>query len=595
METTSSNVPQEILTYALQQARCLIWYAEVTFYTQEERRRTGKLYNKWVTTFLNEEAAQQWLPITRHPGNTFQQDLYLSRSAIAQTQGDALFTEAFLHKKQRCDREFSMTLADGSLLWIHEDVQLEQVVGNHWRLVGVFTDVTTQKLSEERLLHLAHHDPLTQLPNRNYLFQYRVDMPLAGARHLLYLDLDNFKMINDTLGHSVGDFVLVQVANRLRQCVGSRGDVIRLGGDEFTVLLRPTVTKPEVQLLAEALLLQINAPLMFEGYPLHLSTSIGIASSSSLDVPNLLRNADIAMYAAKSQGKNRIMVFNASMEQAMRSRFELEGELRKALERGEISLVYQPLLRLDSRELIGLEGLARWHHPTLGTILPEHFIPIAEETGLIVPLGRELLETACYQAQSWLPLHPELTLGLNVSVAQLQEPTFSEHVMQVLEKTGLPPEKLVLEVTESILAEGRDQVLQQLQFLYTAGVGLVMDDFGTGFSSLSALSDLPLHALKVDRVFLKRATDDSPARAARNQALIRAIASSAQALDLLVVAEGVETEEQAELAYALGCQLGQGYHFQRPMTVEALDAYLQGVCSSGVQEFRNTTPLRLAA
>ena len=595
MTTVSQVVPPETLSYALQQARCLIWYADDYEASEEEQPLDSNLSNTWNIAILNEAAAQCWLPIARRPGNSFVEDLYLARSPSAQAQGNAMFAEAFQTKSRRCDREFSMTLADGSQIWIHEDVQLEEVSPHHWRLVGVFTDVTTQKLSEERLLHLAHHDSLTQLPNRNYFFHLMTSTSPLDVRYLLYLDLDNFKVINDTLGHPVGDFVLVQVANRLRSCVQNQGDVIRLGGDEFTILLRPGVTEQEAKRLAETLLRQVRAPLLAEGYPLHLSTSIGIASTADLDAPGLLRNADIAMYAAKNQGKNRVAFFDVSMEQAIRSRFELEGELRKALEQGDISLVYQPIVRLDSRELIGVEGLARWHHPTLGTIPPDRFIPIAEETGLIVPLGWRLMEQACRDAQRWRQRHPELGMGLNVSVAQLQEQTFAERVMLLLAETGLPPEKVILEVTESILAEGRDQVLLQLQLLYDAGVGLVMDDFGTGFSSLSALSELPLHGLKVDRAFLQRATDSVPARAGRNQALIHAIASAARALDLLVVAEGIETEEQAILARALGCHLGQGYYFQRPMTAEALELYLGERSSVSVSDLRDLPGLRLAA
>ncbi|WP_309718266.1 bifunctional diguanylate cyclase/phosphodiesterase, partial [Armatimonas sp.] len=408
------------------------------------------------------------------------------------------------------------------------------------------------------------------------------------------------KAINDTLGHPIGDLVLFHVANRLRSGVGMCGDVIRLGGDEFTVLLHPDAIEAEAQQLADSLLKQIRQPLTIEGQTLYLSTSIGIATTTDLDAPSLLRNADIAMYAAKHQGKNRIAAFDSEMERAVRSRFELEGELRKAIDNQEIELYYQPLVRLDSRKIVGLEGLARWNHPTLGTIPPDHFIPIAEETGLIIPLGRQLLEQGCRNLQRWRRLSPDLALGLNVSVAQLLDETFADTVLEVLQKTGLPPEKLAFEVTESILAEGQKLVLIQLQYLYDIGVALVLDDFGTGYSSLAALSELPLHLLKIDRSFLQSATDSNPSRARRNHSLMCAISSAAFALDLMVIAEGVETEEQAVLAQELGCQIGQGYYFHRPMTADALTNLLRIAPVASVHDLREQLTnkpfsLRLAA
>ena len=593
MELPHPNLPDSLTAYILHHARCLIWYADVYTFPEEDD-------SSWDILIVNEDAIKHWLPIKRHPGNSFLQDLYMARSPLAKAQGNAMFTEAFQHKKKRCGRQFPMTLADGSEIWIHEDVHLEEVEPNHWHIVGVFTDVTTHKLSEERLLYLAHHDSLTELPNRNYLFETLSRTPSPSQRYLLYLDLDNFKAINDTLGHPIGDLVLFHVANRLRSGVGMCGDVIRLGGDEFTVLLRPDAIEADAQQLADSLLKQIRQPLTIEGQTLHLSTSIGIAVTTDLDAPSLLRNADIAMYAAKHQGKNRVVVFDSEMEKVVRSRFELEGELRKAIDNQELELYYQPLLRLDSRTIVGVEGLARWNHPTLGMIPPDCFIPIAEETGLIIALGRQLLEQGCRNAQRWRHLHPDLVLGLNVSIAQLLDETFADTVLEVLQETDLPPEKLALEVTESILAEGQKAVLSQLQYLYDAGVTLVLDDFGTGYSSLAALSELPLHLLKIDRSFLQSATDSNPSRARRNHSLMCAISSAAFALDLMVIAEGVETEEQAVLAQELGCQIGQGYYFHRPMTADALTNLLGIAPVAPVHDLREQLThkpfsLRLAA
>ena len=573
MENPLPSPSLDLICYALKQARCLIWHADVCLASEDERQANPTFRNTWEITLLNEATAERWLSVTRHPGNSFATDLLLASSSTARAEGDALFAEAFRQGKERCSREFPLTLADGSQLWLHEDVRLEQIEPKRWRLVGIFTDVTAQKLTETYLIHEAFHDPLTQLPNRSYLMN-TLQKDTSQHRVLLFLDLDNFKTINDNLGHPVGDLVLVEVAKRLRLSVGSQGDVMRLGGDEFTVLMRPGSTRAEALALAAAIIRRIKEPLELSGQPLHLSTSIGITEGRSSEAETLLRNADIAMYAAKNQGRGCACVFDETMEQDIRTRFELENALRVAIEWEMITLEYQPVVLLESQAVIGLEALARWHHPTLGTIPPDQFIPIAEETGLIIALGFQLLRRVCRNAIQWHRFNPELAIALNISVAQLQSATFADDVLEILRETGLPPEKLVLEVTESILAQDREYVLLQVQKLYDAGVALALDDFGTGYSSLSALGDLPIHALKIDRSFIWNATDSLPVRAKRHQALIRAMASAARALDLLVVAEGIETAEQMAIAQEMGCQLGQGYYFKRPMAEQSVEAFL---------------------
>lgn len=553
------------LDYALRRGRYLLWYADF-------------IPGLWKTTVLNEEAAHTWLSIPRQDGRSYAEDLYWARSAEAQREGCRIIDEALAANLSSVTREFELIQTDGSVLWVQESIELEQQTPGYGRAVGVWVDVTERKKTERQLIHEAHHDPLTQLPNRAYLSKLLEQDPRSEQRLLLFLDLDNFKAINDNLGHPAGDQVLVEVAKRLRQSVGAHGDVVRLSGDEFTVLLRPGATHDEALALAERVQEQIKLPLSLPlalTERIYLSASIGISLGSDQGATGLLRNADIAMYAAKGRGRGRACVFDAQMEQETRLRFELENALRVAIEREQLTLAYQPIFLLESQAVVGLEALARWQHPTHGNIPPDQFIPIAEETGLIVPLGLQLLRQACQCAVRWRQRAPQLSMGVNVSVAQLQAPHFTRDVLATLEQTGLPPDKLVLEVTESIFALGRESILPQLQELYDAGVALVLDDFGIGYSSLSALSELPIHALKIDRSFLWSATDTLPVRAQRNQALLRAMVSAGHALDLLIVAEGIETAAQRELARAMRCPLGQGYFFQRPLPEHEVEAFLR--------------------
>ncbi|MBB6048258.1 putative bifunctional diguanylate cyclase/phosphodiesterase [Armatimonas rosea] len=583
----SSAVPPSLgssLDYALRRGRYLLWYADF-------------IPGLWKTTVLNEEAAHTWLSIPRQEGHSYAEDLFWARSAEAQREGCRIIDEALAANLSSVTREFELIQTDGSVLWVQESIELEQQTPGYGRAVGVWVDITERKSTERQLIHEAHHDPLTQLPNRAYLSKILEKDPRSAQRLLLFLDLDNFKAINDNLGHPMGDQVLVEVAKRLRQSVGARGDVIRLGGDEFTVLLRPDATHDEAWALAERVQEQIRLPLSLPlelTERIYLSASIGISLGSDQGATGLLRNADIAMYAAKTRGRGRACVFDAQMEQETRLRFELENALRVAIEREQLTLAYQPLFLLESRAVVGLEALARWQHPTHGNIPPDQFIPIAEETGLIVPLGFQLLRQACHCAVRWRQLAPHLSMGVNISVAQLQAPHFTREVLATLEQTGLPPDKLVLEVTESIFALGRESVLPQLQELYDAGVALVLDDFGIGYSSLSALSELPIHALKIDRSFLWSATDALPVRAQRNQALLRAMVSAGQALDLLIVAEGIETAAQRELARSMRCALGQGYHFQRPLAEHDVAAFLSTTTHASATEALRTA-LRWAA
>jgi diguanylate cyclase (GGDEF)-like protein/PAS domain S-box-containing protein len=443
------------------------------------------------------------------------------------------------------------------------------------RIVGGMLDVTDRKLAEERLRYLSQHDALTNLPNRS-LFSDRLCGALERARAgrtsvaVFFLDLDRFKTINDTLAHAAGDWLLRETAGRLSDVVAERGVVGRHSGDEFLVTLDEVEREGDVVEFAQALLATVAAPLYYEGAKLNVSSSIGIAlfpqDGSSAD--ELLRNADAAMYAAKARGGNTVERYTAELRRAALEEAALEHALRDALERDEIDVAYQPIVDAGTGALTGLEALARWTRDG-EPIEPQAFIPLAEETGLIVRLGNAVLERACREMVRIAPFCAAGTvICVNVSPREFREPDFSARVRLILTKTGLPAERLQLEITESGYLSGNAG--RNVKTLKELGVGLSIDDFGTGYSSLGYLKHLPVDTLKIDRSFV---ADISSAPA--DQAIVRAIIAVAKNLGLGVVAKGVETEAQATLLRRLGCTHLQGFHLCRPLAREALDAYLR--------------------
>jgi diguanylate cyclase (GGDEF)-like protein/PAS domain S-box-containing protein len=444
-------------------------------------------------------------------------------------------------------------------------------------------DVTERRQFDDQLRHQALHDPLTRLPNRA-LFRDRLEQALAGqARRggcvaVLFVDLDDFKSINDTAGHVVGDALLEAVATRLPTLVRAADTVARLGGDEFAILAEALPDPGGATELAERIRQGLSQPLLVEGRELfaHASTGISVATRPGTAADDLLRNADVAMYVAKSEGKNRHQLFDHAMHQALVERVALRSELSRAMERYQLTLHYQPVVNLDTGRLTGVEALARWVHPERGPVPPGSFIPLAEETGLIVSLGGWVLQAACRQAQDWRQagLGGGFDLNVNVSVRQLKEPRFVESVAEVLHQTGMEPGRLVLEITESMLMENIDAILGALHELRDQGVRLAIDDFGTGYSSLAYLVKLPVQVLKIDRSFVTRLEDDP-----NSALLVRSILKLARDLRLETVAEGIEQAQQAEELHRLGCDKGQGYYFSRPLTAADLEAMLHRMAS----------------
>jgi diguanylate cyclase (GGDEF)-like protein/PAS domain S-box-containing protein len=429
-------------------------------------------------------------------------------------------------------------------------------------LIGLIEDITERARSEQRIAHLAHHDALTDLPNRA-LFREQLDQALARVGRgellaVLYLDLDLFKHVNDTLGHPVGDALLKAVADRLRDCVRGIDSVARLGGDEFAIVQTSIERPSDVVALATRIGEALRTPFLLDGHDVVIDVSVGIAVAplDASEADELLKHADMALYAAKGAGRGTYRFFEPEMNERMQLRHELERDLRQALTAGEFELYYQPIVNLRDDVISGCEALLRWNHPTRGLVLPAEFIPVAEEIWLINPLGDWVIRTACATAATW-PEH--VRISINLSPSQLKGDTLLPVVIDALEESGMPPSRLDFEITESILMKDTFATLHTLHQLHELGVRIAMDDFGMGQSSLSYLLSFPFDKIKIDRSFIRGVPNGGNALA-----IVRAVASLANSLEMATVAEGVETERQLEMVRTLGCTEMQGFVFSPP-------------------------------
>ena len=449
-------------------------------------------------------------------------------------------------------------------------------------IVSITRDMSAAKAAENTIRNLAFYDPLTGLPNRRLLMD-RLRQALAASAQwdrsqaLLLIDLDNLKMLNETLGHQTGDYLLQEFARRLAACVRDTDTVARLGGDEFVVMLEdlsevPEEAAAEAKAVCEKILASVGQPYLFNDRECLSSASIGIAvfgdRQNSMD--DILQQADIALHQAKAAGRNTVRFFSPALQTAVNARAALEEDLRKAIKTNQFLLYYQPQVELG--RLTGAEALIRWKHPLRGIVPPDEFIPLAEETGLILPLGEWVLENACTQIASWAGWEQtaDFTVAVNISALQLRQPDFVEGVLAALDRTGANPKRLRLELTESMLVENLEEVIAKMTQLRSHGLRFALDDFGTGYSSLAYLKRLPLDRLKIDRVFVRDILVDSS-----SGAIAQTILSLGRAMGLPVIAEGVETEEQLAFLAGLGCQSFQGYLFSRPLPLKEFQAFLQ--------------------
>lgn len=465
--------------------------------------------------------------------------------------------------------------------WLHITAVSDED-GRLTHYVATITDITQRKAAEDQIRQLAFYDPLTGLPNRRMLMDRLQHALASSARNgscgaLLFIDLDHFKNLNDTLGHDKGDLLLQQVAQRLINTVRQEDTVARLGGDEYVVMLEGLDTAREAAALqattvGSKIVEALNAPYRLAGHEYHSTPSMGLAlfSGNEATIDELLKHADLAMYQAKSAGRNGLRFFDPQMQASVTQRAELEADIRQGILMGQFLLHYQA--QVDAQGCtMGAEALLRWKHPTRGMVSPAQFIPVAEESGQILSLGSWVLETACAQLVEWakIPAMADLTLAVNVSSRQFRQQDFADYVLGLLDYTGANPTRLKLELTESLLAENLDDVITKMSALRARGVGFSLDDFGTGYSSLAYLKSLPLDQLKIDQSFVRDVLDDP-----NDAAIAKTIVALAHSLGLAVIAEGVETQAQRDFLLENGCSTYQGYLFSRPLPAEQFEAFV---------------------
>ncbi|HEY0428456.1 MAG TPA: EAL domain-containing protein [Pyrinomonadaceae bacterium] len=484
-------------------------------------------------------------------------------------------------KIQNCQMEQRYIHKNGETVWAAWSVSTaSDAASERPNLIFQLQDITARKSAEEKLQFEATHDALTGLPNRAF-FMSRLENALKKVHEtpnykvsILFIDLDRFKVVNDSLGHFIGDQLLVGIADRLRDCLRPADIVARLGGDEFTILVEGNHHPGEVIRIAERVKEKFAKPFDLSGQEVYSSASIGILHNSEkhLIPADMMRDADTAMYQAKRAGKARHEVFNEGMHKAVKETLLLENDLRRAIERQELVVYYQPIHSLDSRRVLGFEALARWNHPELGVLSPNKFIPLAEEIGLIDSLGEHIMHLACSQMcilKDKLDDISQYILSVNLSCKQFEQPDLVNRIKQILNETGFPPDKLKLEITESVFFKYEDKAVKMLDQLCELGIEINIDDFGTGYSNLSYLMQLPISTLKIDRSFIEPIKQEGD-----NVEIVQTIIMLAKNLGMKVIAEGIETEYQIEQLMKFKCEIGQGYFFSRPMRFEDLETFL---------------------
>ncbi|WP_334190075.1 putative bifunctional diguanylate cyclase/phosphodiesterase, partial [Noviherbaspirillum sp.] len=482
------------------------------------------------------------------------------------------FREVVIKRVSPDRREYFVSLSGGPIL--------DKGIFKGYR--GVAREVTDEKLAEEHIQHLATHDGLTGLPNRlmfNQLLTMQIQSSQRAGRRfaVLFIDLDRFKLINDTLGHEAGDSLLKEISLRFRQALRTSDIIARLGGDEFVVLIPELGDEKQAAEVARKLLAAAVRPMVLAGQECRISASVGIAlyPNDGTDEQALLKNADSAMYLAKEEGKNNFQFYSTSIGAEAMDRLSVEVGLRHALERNEFEIHYQAKLDLRSGQVSGTEALLRWNNPSLGQVPPVHFIHVAEESGLIIPIGKWVLRTACEQNMAWQRqgMRP-IRMAVNLSARQFSDRNLVEDIAVILAETGMPASLLELEITEGMVAHNPQQAVLTLQAIKKLGVRLAIDDFGTGYSSLGQLRNFPIHVLKIDRSFIRELESK-----AEDRAIVEAVVAMGKTLHMTVVAEGVETAGQQDFLRHAGCDEVQGFHISRPIPAEAFAEFFERACN----------------
>ncbi|MGI8787198.1 MAG: putative bifunctional diguanylate cyclase/phosphodiesterase, partial [Pyrinomonadaceae bacterium] len=499
--------------------------------------------------------------------------------------GDTLIKihELLSGKTPTCQLEQRYIHKTGKTVWAAWSVSTaSEANSKRPNMIFQIQDITGKKSAEEKLHYEATHDALTDLPNRAF-FMSRLEKALSKAQEnptykisILFIDLDRFKVVNDSLGHLIGDQLLIGIAERLRECLRPNDIVARLGGDEFTILVEGKYDPHEVVHIAERLQEKFSQPFDLSGHEIYSSASIGIlhASEKHLTPEDMMRDADTAMYQAKRAGKARHEVFNEDMHEAVKAALQLENDLRRAVERDELTVFYQPIYSLATGEIQGFEALARWEHEVHGFIAPAEFIPLAEEIGLIDALGEQIMRKACIDGSRLKENFPPETpfmVSVNLSCKQFAQSGLVQKIERILRETSFAPENLKIEITESVFIEHREKAIAMLNQLREIGVGINIDDFGTGYSNLSYLMQLPISTLKIDRSFINPLEFEG-----RNTEIVQTILTLARSLGLTVIAEGVENEAQLEQLKNLNCGAAQGYFLAKPMSFDEVKIFLGG-------------------
>ena len=533
----------------------------------------------WQFTFMSQRAeavlgypVEQWL---KEP------DFWVNHLHPDDREQAVASCRAAIAEGRENDFEYRAVAADGRVVWLRDIVHLvRDAKGQVRQLRGVMVDITKQKQAEEQLVRNAFSDALTRLANRALLLDRLGSALKRRIRHpdylfaVLFLDLDRFKLVNDSLGHNIGDELLRAVARRLEKCLRPQDTVARLGGDEFTMFLEDIKDETDATRVAERVHKELRNPFQVDGHEVFTTSSIGIALSSTgyAQPEDLLRDADTAMYRAKALGRACYSMFDTTMHERAVALLQLDHDLRRALERKEFRLHYQPIVRLETAEPIGFEALLRWEHPGRGLVSPAEFIPLAEETRLIVPIGHWVLEEACRQARAWeAQFGSDLPVSVNLSGRQFSQPDLVGQITQILQQFSLEGRSLKLEITESLIMENIESVITILRQLKVLGIQSSMDDFGTGYSSLSYLHRLPIDVLKIDRSFVSGTHSG-----VEKPEVVRTVLTLAFDLGIDTIAEGVETAEQMAQLRALGCKYGQGYLFSKPLDGEAAGKWIAG-------------------